>query len=88
MSDDFLDQIALPAIEVDALQTFVRGTAGNGVAERLNRNRKEILSSARSFETSAELRLALLAFAAWYDTPPWLVVRHGCRTPAQIRADP
>ncbi len=32
------------------------------------------------------LRLALLEFAAWYNTH-WLVARHGHRTPAQIRAD-
>jgi putative transposase len=32
------------------------------------------------------LRLALLDFAAWYNTH-WLVARHGHRTPAQIRAD-
>ena len=40
----------------------------------------------RHFETIEELRLALLDFAAWYNTH-WLVARHGHRTPAQIRAD-
>jgi hypothetical protein len=40
----------------------------------------------RHFETIEELRLALLDFAAWYNTH-WLVARHGQRTPAQIRAD-
>ncbi|HYN38621.1 MAG TPA: SDR family NAD(P)-dependent oxidoreductase, partial [Rhodospirillales bacterium] len=38
------------------------------------------------FETIEELRLALLDFAAWYNTH-WLVARHGHRTPAQVRAD-
>lgn len=80
-----LGQIALPAIE--ASPAFVRGTAGNGVAERLNRNRKEPFSSVRSFETSAELRRALLAFTHHYNTRP-LVAHRGDRTPAQIRADP
>src|SRR5512141_2874465 len=40
----------------------------------------------RHFATIEELRLALLDFAAWYNTH-WLVARHDHRTPAQIRAN-
>ncbi len=40
----------------------------------------------RHFETIEDLRLALLDFAAWYNTH-WLVARHGHRTPAQVRGD-
>ena len=41
---------------------------------------------ATAWPSVGELRLALLDFAAWYNTH-WLVARHGHRTPAQIRAD-
>ena len=39
----------------------------------------------RTFDTIEELRTALVEFANRYET--WLVARHGCRTPAQVRAD-
>ena len=84
MSDDFQSEIAFLGIE--ASPSFVRQPEGNGVAERFIRTLKENLLWVRHFETIEELRLALLDFAAWYNTH-WLVARHGHRTPAQIRAD-
>lgn len=84
MSDDFQDQIAFLGIE--ASPSFVRERQRNGAAERLDRTLKENLLWVLQFETIEELRLALLEFAAWYNTH-WLVVRHGYRMPAQIRAD-
>src|SRR5512132_254279 len=84
MSDDFQSEIAFLGIE--ASPSFVRQPEGNGVAERFIRTLKENLLWVRHFETIEELRLALLEFAAWYNTH-WLVARHGHRTPAQIRAD-
>jgi hypothetical protein len=59
----------------------VRQPEGNGIAERFIRTLKENLLWVRHFETIEELRLALLDFAAWYNTH-WLVARHGHRTPA------
>ena len=84
MSDDFQSEIAFLGIETSP--SFVRQPEGNGVAERFIRTLKENLLWVRHFETIEELRLALLNFAAWYNTH-WLVARHGHRTPAQIRAD-
>ena len=84
MSDDFQSEIAFLGIE--ASPSFVRQPEGNGVAERFIRTLKENLLWVRHFATIEELRLALLDFAAWYNTH-WLVARHGHRTPAQVRAD-
>ena len=84
MSDDFQSEIAFLGIETSP--SFVRQPEGNGVAERFIRTLKENLLWVRHFETIEALRLALLDFAAWYNTH-WLVARHGHRTPAQIRAD-
>ena len=83
MSDDFQDEIAFLGIE--ASPSFVRQPEGNGVAERFIRTLKENLLWVRHFETIEELRLALLDFAAWYNTH-WLVARHRHRTPAEVRA--
>jgi transposase InsO family protein len=71
---------------IEASPSFVRQSEGNGVAERFIRTLKENLLWVRHFKTIEELRLALLDFAAWYNTH-WLVARHRHRTPAQIRAD-
>ena len=84
MSDDFQSEIAFLGIE--ASPSFVRQPEGNGVAERFIRTLKENLLWVRHFETIEELRLALLDFAAWYNSH-WLVARHRHRTPAQVRAD-
>lgn len=83
MSEDFQTEIAFLGIE--ASPSFVREPEGNGVAERFIRTLKENLLWVRHFETIEELRLALLDFAAWYNTN-WLVARHDHRTPAQVRA--
>ncbi|MGZ9032930.1 MAG: IS3-like element ISMtsp5 family transposase, partial [Rhodospirillales bacterium] len=69
MSDDFQTESAFLGIE--ATPSFVREPEGNGVAERFM---KEKLLWVRHFETIEELRLALLDFAAWYNTH-WLVAR-------------
>ena len=84
MSDDFQSEISFLGIE--ASPSFVRQPEGNGVAERFIRTLKENLLWVRHFETIEALRLALLEFAAWYNTH-WLVARHRHRTPAQVRAD-
>jgi transposase InsO family protein len=84
MSEDFQTEIAFLGIE--ASPSFVREPEGNGVAERFIRTLKENLLWVRHFETIEELRLALLDFAAWYNTH-WLVARHRHKTPAQVRAD-
>jgi hypothetical protein len=47
---------------------------------------KENLLWVRTFDTIEELRAALLEFARHYNET-WLVARHGCRTPVQVRAD-
>jgi transposase InsO family protein len=84
MSDDFQAEIAFLGIE--ASPSFVREPEGNGVAERFIRTLKENLLWVRHFETIEALRLALLEFAAWYNSH-WLVARHRHRTPAQVRVD-
>jgi hypothetical protein len=47
---------------------------------------KENLLWVRTFDTIEELRAALVEFASRYNEP-WLVARHGYRTPAKVRAD-
>lgn len=84
MAHDFQGEIAFLGIE--ASPAFVHQPEGNGVAERFLRTLKENLLWVRTFETIEELRLALLEFAAWYNSH-WLVARHGHRTPVQVRAD-
>ena len=84
MSHDFQSEIAF--LGIDASTSFVREPEGNGVAERFIRTLKENLLWVQSFHTIEELRVALLEFAAWYNTH-WLVARHRHRTPAQVRAD-
>ena len=83
-----LDEIAAFLADSGHLRdfAFVREPEGNGCVERFIRTLKENLLWVRHFETIEELRLALLDFAAWYNTH-WLVARHGHRTPAQVRAD-
>ncbi len=65
---------------------FVRQPEGNGVAERAIRTLKEQLLWVRHFATVEELRHALAAFAARYNSS-WLRERHGYKTPVQIRAE-
>src|SRR4026208_1509601 len=78
MSRDFQKEIAW--LGATSSPAFVRAPEGNGCAERFIRTLKENLLWVRHFETIEELRLALLDFAAWYNTH-WLVARHGHRTP-------
>ena len=57
-----------------------REPEGNGVAERFIRTLKENLLWVRTFNTTEELRAALIKFARHYNET-WLVARHGYRTP-------
>ena len=82
MSRDFQDEICFLGME--SSPAFVREPEGNGVAERFIRTLKENLLWVRTFETIEELRLALLAFKAWYNDN-WLLKRHGYLTPSQVR---
>ena len=82
MSQDFQEEISFLGME--SSPAFVREPEGNGVAERFIRTLKENLLWVRTFETIEELRLALLAFKAWYNDN-WLLKRHGYLTPSQVR---
>ena len=62
----------------------MRAPEGNGVAERFIRTLKEQVLWVRAFRTVEELRLALHAWLLT-DNEPWLVQRHGFRSPAQVR---
>ena len=84
MADDFQAEIAF--LGIAASPSFVRQPEGNGVAERFIRTLKENLLRVRPSEAIEAPRLALLEFAAWYNTHR-LVARNGHRTPAQVRAD-
>jgi putative transposase len=84
VSHDFQAEIAFLGIE--GSPAFVREPEGNGCAERVIRTLKENLLWVRRFATVEELRQALLDFRRRYNAT-WLVARHGCRTPAQVRAD-
>jgi putative transposase len=63
---------------------FVREPEGNGCAERFIRTLKAHLLWLTTFDTVEELRLALHAFQRQYNEP-WLIGRHGYKTPAQVR---
>jgi putative transposase len=64
----------------------VRAPEGNGCAERFIRTLKENLPWVRTFWTVEDLRLALIAFKRSYNEP-WLIERHGHRSPARFRRD-
>ncbi len=82
MSHQFQKEIAFLGIE--SSPAFVRAPEGNGCAERFIRTLKENLLWVRTFDTTEELRQALLAFRETYNTT-WLIERHGFLTPAQFR---
>jgi putative transposase len=82
MSDHFRKEIAFLGIE--SSPAFVRAPEGNGCAERFIRTLKENLLWVRTFETTEELRQALLAFRETYNTK-WLIERHGFMTPTAFR---
>ena len=84
MSGDFQDEIE--CLGIQASPSFVREPQGNGVAERFIRTLKENLLWVRTFDTVEELGAGLVDFARHHNEP-WLVARHGYRTPAQVRAD-
>jgi transposase InsO family protein len=84
MSDDF--QQGLAFLGLTRSPSFVREPEGNGVAERFVRKLKEKLLWVRTFATAAELVDALREFRRRYNGP-WLIARHGFRTPDQARAD-
>jgi putative transposase len=83
-SDAFQDELFFLGIE--SSPAFVRAPEGNGCAERLIRTLKEQLLWLRPFQNVEELRLALLAWAARYNSS-WLIERHGFLTPAQARTN-
>ncbi|MHC4377719.1 MAG: transposase [Planctomycetota bacterium] len=79
----FQDQLAFLGIE--SSPSYVRSPEGNGVAERFFRTLKGQLLWVRCFQTTEELRLALLDFQRTYNAS-WILARHGYRTPNQVRA--
>ena len=84
MSADFQGEIAFLGLE--SSPSFVRQPEGNGVAERFMRTLKENFLWVHTFDTIEDLRRGLQEFVAHYNAT-WLVVRHGYRTPNQVRAE-
>ncbi len=84
MSDDV--QAELRFLGIASSPAFVRAPEGNGVAERFIRTLKEQLLWVQTFRTVEELRQTLQAWLVTYNEP-WLVERHGCRLPAQVRRE-
>ena len=84
MSAVFQDEIAF--LGAESSPAFVRAPEGNGCAERFIRTLKENLLWVHTFDTVEDLRRALLAFQATYNTT-WLIGRLGHRTPAAVRKD-
>lgn len=82
VSDAFQEQLAFLGIE--SSPAFVRAPEGNGCVERLIRTLKEQLLWLQPFRDVEELRLALLEWAARYNSS-WLIERHGFLTPTQAR---
>jgi putative transposase len=82
MSDHFQKEIAFLGTESSSV--FVRPPDGIGCAERFIRTLRDNLLWVRHFETTEELRQALLAFRETYNTT-WLIRRHGYLSPAAFR---
>jgi putative transposase len=82
MADAFQNELKFLGIE--SSPAFVRAPEGNGCAERFIRILKENLLWIQSFDTVEQLRQALLAFRAIYNTT-WLIERHGFIAPAVFR---
>ena len=82
MSDHFQKELAF--LGVESSPAFVRAPEGNGCAERFIRTLKENLLWVQTFETIEDLRQALLAFRATYNST-WLIERHGFVSPADYR---
>ena len=64
---------------------FVAEPETNGVIERLFRTLKEQFVHGRIYQTIDEVRDAVRAFAARYNTD-WLIEKNGHRSPADMRA--
>jgi putative transposase len=64
----------------------VREPEGNGCAERFIRTLQENLLWVRTFDTVAELVVALSEFKRTYNER-WLIGRHGHRPPSPVRRD-
>jgi transposase InsO family protein len=56
----------------------------NGCMERFIRTLKESLLWLRTFDTTEDLRVALLEFRQTYNSN-WLIERHGFRPPDAVR---
>jgi transposase InsO family protein len=84
MADHFQNELDFLGIE--SSPAFVRAPEGNGCAERFIRTLKENLLWVRTFATTEELRLALLAFRETYNAS-WLIERHGFKPPAAFRKE-
>ena len=84
IADDF--QRELTFLGIESSPSFIREPEGNGCAERFIRLLKEHLLWVKSFATIEELRLALMAFKHQYNHE-WILQRHDCKTPAQVRQD-
>jgi putative transposase len=84
MSQVFQDEIAFLGME--SSPAFVREPQGKGCAERFIRTLKENLLWLTTFDTVAELRVALLAFKQQYNET-WLIGRHGYKTPSRVRQE-
>ena len=82
MSDAF--QKELKFLGIESSPAFVRAPEGNGCAERFIRTLKENLLWVRTFDTTEDLRQALLTFRETYNAT-WLIERHGFITPQAFR---
>jgi transposase InsO family protein len=84
MSHAFQEELAF--LGARSSPSFVAAPEGNGIAERFVRTLKEQLLWVETFDTVDDLREALQAFRARYNSS-WLVARHGHRSPSQVRFD-
>jgi putative transposase len=84
MADHFQEELRFLGIR--SSPSFIREPEGNGCAERFIRLLKENLLWVKSFATIEELRQALIAFKQQYNQE-WILQRHDCKNPAQVRQD-
>ena len=82
MADAFQNELKF--LGIASSPAFVRAPEGNGCAERFIRILKENLLWVQTFDTTEELRQALLAFREIYNAA-WLIERHGFVAPAAFR---
>ena len=83
MSEVFQKQIGFRGMAPS--YAFVAEPETNGCIERLFRTLKEQAIHGRIFQTIDDVRGAVRAFVARYNTE-WLVEKNGYRSPADIRA--